>query len=252
MKKEHLYITLIVILVSGILLVGPAAAPAAGTCLKCGDKQCGQSTCIGMNVYQCQNGQWYLTAENSPECGYKPPAPASVCTDGQTKSVGSCPYACSGNAWFPAGPCTVPAGDENIRILSLDHSEAVESGSTSGPYPNLVGCSDEVPFNPPARVTLLEGSLSGGITFSSYQKMGPVTSSGGAPTGGMVHIFYTKSGQFIEDYITLPFHTPVTRTGVSKMVLCVRGAIPRVGMGNEEQPGSYAWDGLATVLYSVG
>lgn len=56
----------------------------------------GSTQCFGYDLYTCTGGQWVLTEQNSPSCGYVPPE----CTEGDTKCVGYNLYTCIGGQWI--------------------------------------------------------------------------------------------------------------------------------------------------------
>jgi len=114
MRKELFYLGFIAILVSSILLIGTVpAAPPSSVCTPCGSKSCGTSKCIGINQYQCQDGQWLLAQQNVQACGYVPP------TDW---AINSWNFACSDIHQLIY---TVPAG----KILQI-HDVILTSSST--------------------------------------------------------------------------------------------------------------------------
>lgn len=75
----------------------------------------GDTKCVGFDLHRCVNGEWKLTEENSPTCGYTEP-----CTEGETKCQGTAPpgakyesigYLCRNGEWVAVGTCDT---DKNI------------------------------------------------------------------------------------------------------------------------------------------
>jgi len=67
--------------------------------LKAKAKPCDEGTtkCVGVDLYQCQEGEWILIEPNAQECGYVP----VVCTPGDTRCEGYDLYKCAsdGSGW---------------------------------------------------------------------------------------------------------------------------------------------------------
>ena len=101
----------------GLLAIAGGATAIGWYFVKGKPPECteGDTKCVGYDLYTCVNGEWKLTEENSPTCGYTEP-----CTEGETKCQGAAPpgaqyesicHLCRNGEWASVGTCDT---DKNI------------------------------------------------------------------------------------------------------------------------------------------
>jgi hypothetical protein len=246
MRKERLYIASVVMLALCIMLVSATAAPtsspssdstsssvsgskSSGKCIPSDSKNCGQTKCIGQNLYQYLDGQWLLAQLNAPACGYVPPA---VCKEGETKSVGSCTYQCLGNQWLLA-TCGVSPTPVAKEVLFNIWPEAPGDTSTDR---GILSSAVTKDLGNLKTVTLYSGGVSGGAAFLN----------GGVPGAAYVGLCANLNIDACEDYqIGLPLNSEITIPNVRYIQL-----VNTIALTITDEP-AYAHIVVSNVVYST-